>query len=119
MIRLLALMLLSGALALPVLPVHADATGGLFDAVREGTAAEVKTALAAGADPNARNEDGDTPLHLAAMALKPSAILALLEGGADAAARNEDGRVPFDYVKDHDTMKGTEAYRLLRDGRFK
>ena len=192
----LALILLSGALALPVLPVHADATDALFEAAAVGTASEVKAALSAGADPDARAEkgvtplhlaagnnanpsvikaliegganpdaraeDGSTPLHLAAMfnvnpsvpsviaalieggadpdartesgwtplhvaALTaglnvnpsvPSVIKALIEGGADPAARDDAGKVPFDYAKENEALKGTDAYWLLNEGRF-
>ena len=65
--RLLALILLAGALALPALPVHADATDDLFEAAESGTASEVKAALASGADPTARvGKYGATPLHVAA-----------------------------------------------------
>ena len=153
--RFLALMLLAGALALPALPVHADATDDLFKAAWYGTASEVKAALAAGADPGARTEDSldETPLHRAAeWNSNPSVITALIEGGADPGARNKEGetplhltarfdsnpfviealikygadpvardgagKVPFDYAKDNEALKGTEAYWLLSDGRF-
>ena len=106
--RVLALILFSCALALPALPVHADATGDLFEAAKIGTASEVKVALAAGADPNnARNEDGDTPLHWAAVTnnsnpsvnnSNPSVIAALIEGGADPGARKEDGDTPLHWA---------------------
>ena len=88
--RLLALILLACALALPALPVHADpgANRDLFEASQLRTASEVKAALAAGADPNARRRGGDTPLHLAAIWNdNPSVITALIEGGADPGAR--------------------------------
>ena len=184
----LALILLACALALPALPVHADATGDLFEAAESGTASEVKAALAAGADPGARTEDSldETPLHWAARYNNPSVITvlieagadpgarnyagftplhqatccndnpsvitALIEGGADPGARNEDGatplhltarfdsnpsvieallkagadpgarddagKTPFNYAKDNEALKGTEAYWLLNDGRF-
>ena len=118
--RLLALILLAGALALPAPPVHADATDNLFWAVRYGTASEVKAALSAGADPGARREgSGFTPLHLAAaMNSNPSMIKALIEGGADPAARDYDGFTPFDYAKENEALRGTEAYWLLNEGRF-
>ena len=99
--RWLVLILLSAALALPVLPVHAelpvhaDATGDLFEAAKGGTASEVKAALAAGADPGARKEAGWTPLHAAARNPNPSVIAALIEAGADPGARNEKGRTPL------------------------
>ena len=43
--------------------------------------------LAAGADPNARAEDGYTPLHRAAQFGTAEAVMALLEAGADLAVR--------------------------------
>ena len=93
----LALILLSGALALPALPVHADATDALFEAAVVGTASEVKAALSAGADPGARDERiGGTPLHWAASNnANPSVIKALIEGGADPGARAEKGATPL------------------------
>ena len=99
--RWLVLILLSAALALPVLPVHAelpvhaDATGDLFEAAKGGIASEVKAALAAGADPGARKEAGWTPLHAAARNPNPSVIAALIEAGAGPGARNEKGRTPL------------------------
>ena len=94
----LALILLACALALPALPVHADATGDLFEAAESGTASEVKAALAAGADPGARTEDSldETPLHQATCCNdNPSVITALIEGGADPGARNAYGDTPL------------------------
>ena len=45
----------------------ADPEDTQFLAAASGTAAEVKAAFSAGADPGARNEGGATPLHVAAM----------------------------------------------------
>ncbi len=59
------MILLSGALALPALPVHADVTDALFEAAIDGTASEVKAALSAGADPGARDDAGRTPFDYA------------------------------------------------------
>ena len=149
----LALILLSGALALPALPVHADATDDLFEAVQYGTPSEVKALIEGGADPAARTEIGATPLHIAVMfnsnpsvikALieggadpgapggggttplhgaamfnsNPSVIKALIEAGANPGARDDAGKVPFDYAKENEALKGTDAYWLLSDGRF-
>ena len=115
---LLALIMLCGALAFPALPVHADATDDLFKAAWYGTASEVKAALAAGADPGAHEDSlGDTPLHFAAHSnSNPSVIVALIEAGADPGARVFDGNTPFDYAKENEALKGTDAYRLLKDG---
>ena len=45
-------------------------------------------------------------------------VRSCIDAGADPGARNDAGKVPFDYVKDNEALKGTEAYRLLSDGRF-
>lgn len=48
--------------------------------------------LAAGADPNACNDEGITPLHLAAY---PEMVELLVRHGADINARSKDGRTPL------------------------
>ena len=80
----------------------------------------IKALIEAGADPGARMEGGDTPLHGAAWAdnANPSVIEALLEGGADPGARNDGGFTPFDYAKENEALRGTDAYWLLNEGRF-
>ena len=45
-------------------------------------------------------------------------IRALIEAGTDPAARDDDGKTPFYYVKNNEALKGTAAYRLLKEGRF-
>ena len=86
---------LAGALALAA-PAYADATADLFAAAKGGTASEVRAALSAGADPGARDENNNTPLHLAA-GNNPAAsvIVMLIEGGADPGASDEGGATPL------------------------
>ena len=48
--------------------------------------------LAAGADPNARDAEGSTPLHMAAYASKGKNVQQLLEAGADPLLKNNAGR---------------------------
>ena len=75
------------------------------------TAAVVKTLLEAGADPMARSDLGNTPLHIAADWTDDAAILdALLAAGSDLTAENEDGNRPVDLAWD---IVGTEAYWRL------
>ena len=76
--------------------------------------------LEAGADVNARNEDGDTPLHSAAEKSKnPEFLTVLLEAGADGTAVNEGGRTPFQAAKAYNrALRGTDAYWALNDARF-
>ena len=62
---------------------------------------------------NARDRDGDTPLHNAARFNdNPAVITALLDAGADAAARDDEGKIPWDYVKERDALRGADAWRL-------
>ena len=48
----------------------------------------------AGADPNARDGDGATPLHIAAYVQNAKHAQLLLEAGADPHARTNAGRDP-------------------------
>ena len=128
-ICLLAFILISGALALPVPPVHAApaAHGGsgdtrLHDAAWNSNPSVITALIEGSADPGARDEYGDTRLHDAArFNSNPSVITALIEGGADPGARDDAGKVPFDLLKENnafEALRGTEACRLLNDGRF-
>ena len=60
----------------------------------EAEAPDVTRCLQAGVDPNARTEDGETPLHLAAGIGDAEVMEVLLQAGADPNARDNDGRLP-------------------------
>lgn len=52
----------------------------------------LRALLAAGANPNARDNEGATPLHMAAYASRTTHAQILLEAGADPLAKTDNGR---------------------------
>lgn len=55
----------------------------------------LRTLSRLGADMNQEDEDGNTPLHVAAGCIEPLAIETLLELGADASLVNHEGHTPL------------------------
>lgn len=90
--RLLQLIALLTGLAGPLLAQTAPSQGeveayvGLFRAAHEGDPTTVRQLVANGADINARDHRGRTPLHVAAFASKDEALRALAAAGADMNA---------------------------------
>ena len=79
-----------------VLCVGVFADGSFFRLMVTGTAEEVQSAIRRGADVNARDENGFTPLIGAAMHNpNPEVIELLLDAGADVNARDERGYTPL------------------------
>ena len=67
----------------------------LTEAVRSGDHAALRTLLDGGADVNAPQEDGATPLHWAVRRDDAGAVDLLLRAGADAGAANNYGVTPL------------------------
>jgi ankyrin repeat protein len=78
-------------------PLHAAAVGGPGSATWNpaAQAATIAWLIGAGADPNAVDMDGVTPLHRAVRTRCAAAVAALLAGGADAGRRNRSGSTPL------------------------
>ena len=71
-------------------PAEAARYSGLHAAAWQGDAARIAQLLAGGADPNARDGHGRTPLHVATFAQRREAVRALARGGADLGALESD-----------------------------
>ena len=67
----------------------------LREAIREGDIEAVQQHLAAGADVNAKDEEGLTPLHLAASWGHKEIAELLIDNGADVNAKDDGGWVPL------------------------
>jgi ankyrin repeat protein len=69
---------------------------GLLQATEAGDLARMEAWLAKGAEVNARNAQGWTPLHVAAAGGDPAVVALLLKCGADVHAQSHIGTTPLD-----------------------
>ncbi len=70
-------------------------------------AATVACLIEAGADPNAVDQGGVTPLHRAVRTRCAAAVNALLDGGADARRKNKSGSTPMQLAIQNTGRGGT------------
>jgi ankyrin repeat protein len=68
---------------------------GLLNALRDGDRLRVRELLRQGAEPNARDEAGDTALMRAALYADAETVRLLLDSGADVRLRGRDGTAPL------------------------
>ena len=96
----------------------------LCRAVRMGSDTAVRLLLAGGIDPDAMDDDGERPLHLAARMDNGAATDSLIASGADLGQVNFAGQAPLDVALAHsdratDLLSAAQApLRALRDVDF-
>lgn len=73
--------------------------------------------LNAGADPNYQDEDGETPLFVAASLAHPTNVRILLDAGADPTLRDKKGRTALDVAGQYveDDPSNPEVVSLLQN----
>lgn len=94
-------------------------TALIWAALWSGTAENMKVLLNAGANVNARTEDGRIALMAAAGFSTADNVKVLLNAGADASLKSADGNTAWDYAQNNEKLKGTDVYWILNDARFK
>jgi ankyrin repeat protein len=85
----------------------------LIAAAVEGNIARVKTLLDEGADINAQNSKGMTPLHIAVESDSPLNVERIVNLGADVNARDNRGWTPLHLAA---FLNSTKAISILLDG---
>ena len=68
-----------------------------------GGADRTKMLIARGANVSIGDDEGNTPLHVAAREGRKDDLQVLLDAGADPSIRNKEGLTPLDLAKDDDT----------------
>lgn len=79
-------------------PVSRQAPIILWKAARSGDIKRVQSLISSGADVNSKNEDGLTPLHVAAVRGREAIVKLLIEQDADVTTKNKDGQTLLHHV---------------------
>ncbi len=86
----------------------------LFAAVRKGRLNALENVLKLGADINAQDMDGWTPLIYAAVYKKQKAAQLLIENGADPKIKTKTGYGPFDFGDEKINAAIAEALKKMK-----
>ena len=94
--------------------LNADSQAYLFIAAYENDIKAVQWLIANGAEVNAKDNDGDTPLHWAAFQNSSEAAAVLLANGAEVNAKENDGETPLHWAASQNSSEAAAA--LLANG---
>jgi len=89
----------------------AIAAGSTFPLIRKQAIEIAEVLLAASADVNIKNINGDTPLHEAAIHNRSKIAEILLAAGADVNMRNNEARTALDVAKQYASPEDGYAKR--------
>lgn len=92
-------------------PSRAGLNQRLFEASSEGAADVVGELLEQGADVNALNAFGSTPLHLAASGGSAELVAALIAAGANINAKDRKGRTALERAEEQGGEAVAQAIR--------
>lgn len=89
----------------------------LHQAIKNGNIDEAKSLIEKGANVNAMDKDGYTPLHLASINGHTEVVKYLFENGANVNAKNSNGNTPLHYASMNGYKEVVEL--LLKNGATK
>ena len=95
--------------------INAGKWTALHSALDAGRFDIVELLLAKGADANIRDDEGRTPLHIAAWYAAsgfPKIVELLISNGADIKAKDNNGKTALSYAIEN--LRATEIVELLR-----
>ena len=96
------------------LTCEAASAENFSDVCKTGTPEQIKAMIDAGADVNAKDEHGMTPLMWAAQNQNSDVIAALLKAGADLNAKDGKGNTALDRARAYKNEKAATA--LIKAG---
>lgn len=90
----------------PVKPIEPEpAAESLPQAAASGDIEKIKSLIAGGADVNAKDNNGNAPLHYAVILANKDVIDLLIVNGADVNVKDDQGRTALYWAKEQDNSE--------------